>query len=612
MRTVSVTAAGLALAAAMLAAGAAEPPRKTLAAFSSDAEFAGWFKRWEKAVRSAAGPEVRASLSPMASAESVTNVQHAGVDEGGIVKVHGDHLVILRRGRLYTVRIGADALQPVAAIDAYGPGIDPRDAWYDELLIAGDTAVVIGYSYERGGTEIGLFDLSADGRLAYRATYHLRSNDYYSSRNYASRLVGTTLVLYTPLVLAPQTDPFGALPAVRKWRPGADARHFRRIAPATRIYRTDEPLEHGGAIALHSVIRCDLARREPSCDSTAVLGFAGRVFYVSPDAVYVWATPWQYPWLRAHGLGVAASVFRIPLDGSAPQALKVAGSPIDQFSFLQDASGHLNVLVRSDGRGDGMWAAERDGGDLALLRVPLAEFGDGRSAAAAHRYRPLPRPEGDVVNNRFVGDYLLYGSGEHWGWRREVTSSTLYAVRYADGGGAHAVPLPHAVERIEALGAHAVAVGSDGTDLHLTALRLAGRPQPAARYTQRGAAQGETRSHGFFYRADGDDHGVLGLPIVRRDRPGFMQLVQPAAAVLFLRQRALALDALGTLAAGAGGARSDDDCKVSCMDWYGNTRPLFVRGRVFALIGDELVEGRITGGRIAETRRIHYAAARAL
>src|SRR5207244_574894 len=34
--------------------------------------------------------------------ESITNTQHAGVDEGGIVKLHGDHLVVLRRGRLFT------------------------------------------------------------------------------------------------------------------------------------------------------------------------------------------------------------------------------------------------------------------------------------------------------------------------------------------------------------------------------------------------------------------------------------------------------------------------------------------------------------------------------
>ncbi len=43
--------------------------------------------------------------APMAASkieESVTNTQHAGVDEGGIVKVHGNHLVVLRRGRLFT------------------------------------------------------------------------------------------------------------------------------------------------------------------------------------------------------------------------------------------------------------------------------------------------------------------------------------------------------------------------------------------------------------------------------------------------------------------------------------------------------------------------------
>ena len=58
--------------------------------------------------------------------ESVTNVQHAGVDEGGIVKLHGDHLVVLRRGRLFTVAIGDDALKPISAVDAFGPDIDPR------------------------------------------------------------------------------------------------------------------------------------------------------------------------------------------------------------------------------------------------------------------------------------------------------------------------------------------------------------------------------------------------------------------------------------------------------------------------------------------------------
>jgi hypothetical protein len=35
---------------------------------------------------------------------------------------------------------------------------------------------------------------------------------------------------------------------------------------------------------------------------------------------------------------------------------------------------------------------------------------------------------------------------------------------------------------------------------------------------------------------------------------------------------------------------ADDECRASCVDWYGNARPLFLRGHVFALLGYELVE----------------------
>jgi hypothetical protein len=42
-------------------------------------------------------------------------------------------------------------------------------------------------------------------------------------------------------------------------------------------------------------------------------------------------------------------------------------------------------------------------------------------------------------------------------------------------------------------------------------------------------------------------------------------------------------------------------------DWYGNARPLFLRGRIFALLGYEIVEGTLTEGDVRETRRINYA-----
>src|SRR5258705_9568060 len=121
--------------------------------------------------------------------ESITNTQHAGVDEGGIVKVHGDHLVILRRGRLFTVRIGGNALEPASSVNAYPPNINPSNDWYDEMLVSKDTVVVIGYSYGLAGTEINLFNINDRGYLKYLSTYHLRSNYYYSSHNYATPLI---------------------------------------------------------------------------------------------------------------------------------------------------------------------------------------------------------------------------------------------------------------------------------------------------------------------------------------------------------------------------------------------------------------------------------------
>ena len=84
-------------------------------------------------------------------------------------------------------------------------------------------------------------------------------------------------------------------------------------------------------------------------------------------------------------------MFRIPLDGAAPSAIKTAGVPIDQMSFLEDGSGHLNVLLRESGAGEGMWGSERTHGAMALLRVPLAAFGDGTRRRAA---RALPRAAG--------------------------------------------------------------------------------------------------------------------------------------------------------------------------------------------------------------------------
>ncbi len=536
----------------------------------------------------------------------ITNTQHAGVDEGGIVKLHGDHLVVLRRGRLFTVAIGGDDLKPIATVDAFGSGIDPRYAWYDELLVTGDRVVVIGYSYQRGGTELGVFDIDSAGGLRHHATYQLRSDDYYSSRNYASRLIGSRLVYYTPLYLPFGLDePLSALPSMRRWNPqaGADSGgggRFERIVTAQRVYHP-AGWSASSDVALHTVTVCDLAAVELTCDATVVIGPSGRVFYVAAGAVYVWMSDWSRFDRRDPG---PAILCRMPLDGSTPSALGVSGSPVDQFSFLESDDGHVNVLVRSDTWGDAMWSPEWAGGNASLLRVPLTAFGDGSRRAPATLYRRLSTETGGTFHNRFVGDFLLYGSGSGWG-KPAGEGSILYVVPW-NGGVVTRLVLPHGTDRIEPMGSDAVVVGADEQDLHFTGIRLDGKPAVAQRYTLSHASQGELRSHGFFYKPDATHSGVLGLPVRGPGRPGYEHLIRGSASILFLRNHDWRFGPLGTLEAEEDGTKGDA-CKASCVDWYGNARPLFIGGRIFALLGYELVEGRIRDDQLAAARRISFA-----
>jgi len=606
--------AGNALAPAPVTVQAATPKR-VLRAFTSDQELGSYLKELAEQqkrrisrrqfVLGLVAPAPKAA-APSAVAgyadESITNVQHAGVDEGGIVKLHGDHLVVLHRGRLFTVGIGGDDLTPISSVDAFGPDIDPRGTWYDEMLVSQDMIVVIGYSYQRGGTEVGLFHIDGDGTLAYQSTYHLRSNDYYSARNFASRLIGNKLIFYSPLYLNLWGgNPFDSFPAVRKWHRGATQGEFRRIVSATRIYRPESSVDDADDTALHTVTICDLAGGSFDCKATSVIGSAGRVFYVSPQAVYVWVTAWTYEGEKAQSKSM---LYRMPRDGSSPSAVGVSGSPVDQFSFLESEDGYLNVLVRTGSAGDGMWNAEGRAAGTALLRMPLSSFSDGTQSIPASNYQELPNPHGYALQNRFIGDYLLYGTGSGWWYPQKKSTSDLYAVHWTDTG-VHTIPLSHGIDRIEQMGDAAVVIGTDGADLHFSAISMSDSPEEMFDYVRKGASQGELRSHGFFYKPEDQNAGMLGLPISLPGRPGYGHLFQESSAILFLRNDRLRFRDVGELKAKPEKAK-DDRCRASCVDWYGNSQPLFVHGRVIALLGYELVEGTIENGQIQEKRRINY------
>lgn len=564
----------------------------------------------------ASTPAPAASPSGAPAVPGITNTQIAGVDEGGIVKVSGDHLVILRRGRLFTVSLADRGMRPISTIDAFPPGVNADYDWYDEMLVSGDRVVVIGYSYRRGGTQISRFRLAPDGRLSFEDSYHVRSDDYYSAENYATRLVGNRLYLYSPLDVGylgeEGEDPLDRLPAIRKWRSGQDFGPFRRLADARRVY-IPRPLltdRKADIDTLHSIYSCDLAAPEMDCEATAVLGGYARTFFVSNNAVYLWVAD---TWDDEEGderPEADAFLYRVPLDGSRPSAVRARGAPIDQFSFQPDAGrSALHVFAAAHGWGDGMWNSEVTTSEsFALVSVPMASFGDGSREVPLDRYTPLPRPPGESysTHNRFVADHLLYarGNGSRPGDVTVVSLADRSAVR---------LRLTHGVDRIDAIGPDAVVVGTGQGFLGFTPIGLRGGVSAGEEFRLPNARQGETRSHAFFFRPDpGSDgaSGMLGLPVARFLQDPNGAYLGNSAGILFLNRRAGEFSEAGQLnASKAAGERSADGCVASCVDWYGNARPIFLGDRLFALLGYELVEGREQGSRVEEAARVDFSPA---
>jgi hypothetical protein len=140
-----------------------------------------------------------------------------------------------------------------------------------------------------------------------------------------------------------------------------------------------------------------------------------------------------------------------------------------------------------------------------------------------------------------------------------------------------------------------------------SSIALGTAPAVSGRFVLPGASQGETRSHGFYYREESEDRGIVGLPVrFDADAWRWSHLRQTSAEVLFLDVEDLRLTDLGALV--ARNDRVDDQCRVSCVDWYGNSRPIFYRGRIFALMGYELVEGVVRNDRMIEIGRAHMIA----
>jgi hypothetical protein len=555
----------------------------------------------EQLMRAATTAHTGASAAPASSHRTpgaITHTQVARVDEGDIVKAVGNELIVLRRGHLFRVALGSNGPTLVSHVPASAPGALPAQ-YYDELLVDGDVALVLGYSASQSATEINRFRIEPAGRLRYVDSIYVRSRDYYSSQNYATRLAQGRLLVYMPVELnngALGDERLQPLPEIRFGLRGG----FREQVDYLRLFLLQTPTRRP---TMHAVLECELRGQPMRCSTRGVIGGQYRSMFVSQTAVYLWVDRGEYD-SEPDGW-----IFRLPLNRSTPVgAVRVQGGPVDQFAF-DERDGALRVVLRQRGRGDAMWASRFSAGHVAVVRVPLSAMTGKTSVASPEAYAVLGAlPQYGALVERWIGDWALFGTGAVGpnasslapGASRNV--GTLFAFdsrnqRY------FAVPLASAVERIEPLGDDALVIGSAGTSLGFSKLALgSGPPVTTAQLRLPRRAQGESRSHAFFFHQTADDDGIIGVATAAEERTG-RQSLEFSSDVSFVRVGARSFAPLGTLTSRGPQAWR---APISAADWYGNSRAIFLDDRIYALMGEDIVEASRTPSGITERTRLDF------
>lgn len=565
--------------------------------------------------------EVIVTGSRISAPQSITNNQTAGVDEGDIVKSWGRFLIVLHDARLFSVDLGESAgrLRLADRVDAYQDS--DTDAWYDELLIQGNHVLVTGYSYDAGQSELSVFEIGQDGRLSLQSRFFIKADDYYSRSNYASRLVGGKLLLYTTIDL--EADRMAApvgFPQWRRWSPREGFTAWKPLLEPSDIYRPIDPTLNP---VVHVISECPiLPGKYGQCESRGVVAARRRELYVTPDAAYLWNVPenvgdhvWSGLVECEEGANAAslkprpATVFRLGFQDHVMTAVRAHGRPPDQFA-LHSRSSRFHALVRRTPDECRL----RDDTPLELLTFSERDFSDLPAPYLASRARAMPSVGGGIISARYSDKYLTYGARGGW-WRvwneREgeepALPRSLVAVPLQHPDRLQKLDMPHSIERVELLGENIVTFGvTEDREFGVSTLDLRRAPQVTDLLRIAGARESEGRSHAFNALVHDDGSAVLGLPtMVGVGEKGKYGYDKTEERLQFLTaDRNLNLRLAGAIAGDQLPENRAYRCEVSCVDWYGNTRPIFYRDRVFALMGREFVEGEMVGDQVREIARL--------
>ena len=565
---------------------------------------------------------------------NITNNQMRNVEEGDIVKQINQFLLVLQDGRVFVIDTRAGGARRLALADRINVYRDPRERmWYDEMLVFGDRVLITGYSYRHNATELSVLRLdTASGRLAREGVFYISSNDYYNSSNYATRLIGDNLVIYTPFSVSDMTRSTFKWPVVRRWRSDDERqididRRSRPLFDAAEIYR---PVREAEDPSVHTVSVCRLGAtgsdRDLECRTTAFIGPNTSQWYVTESDAYLWTTSRDYRSYDNQACDApatfetsyqAALLYRVPVDGAAPGLIGTRGLPPDQFS-LHATGGRFHALLKDRPR----YCQDEPSTEarLAYLDIPLTSFGGTVHDVAQERYTPLPGVKSHYIANRFTDDYLVYGSlGRYRRGLSEHAMPPVYVVPVGRPADVRPLAVSHSVVRAEQAGSDIVLTGyRDSDGLFVTLIDLDGRPRVASSVRLEERYESEGRSHAFNSLIGADGSGVMGLPTIELENASSRAAWRSSASDLsFLTvDRRGRLTPIGELERRFNYGSDDDDdedgipgyqCEVSCVDWYGNSRPIFTDGRVFALTGTEMIEGRIFRGEIHQVQRLNIA-----
>jgi len=578
-----------------------------LASFASEAEFQEYMANLSKTMvtNRKNNPTIAYSKGSEPASEGsnseITNNQEQGVDEGGIVKNIGDYLVVLHKGRLSAVTTANNELKETDAIPVARSTELQKNVWYDELLVKGDHLYVVGYRYHtdtpsteeaepckktyNGATEINSYSLK-DGKFQRLQTRFLESADYYSSENYASRMIDGHLVFYMPqpafTYCAKGDQAQVHLPQELNYDTRAGFSPIKSLFSGTEVYKNIEVIEREALF--HSIVNCGLPEDGTlDCKAKAVLGDYSRKKYVTKDSVY---------------LATAKKIYALGLKDLNVRAHGSLGAPVNQFSF-KEMDNDLYVISEYFGRSDSEGSTSSGNScSIRLLKLPLVQFdaaGDHDvSATSSELYKDTYC---SISQNRFVGRYALVG--------RYLDNSEMQEVIVVntDNNTKRIQSVGGYLGRIEVLSDEMAFITirrGDGS-LEVSSLRLDNPELKLSSLKLGKSAEGESRSHGFFQKTQDDGGHLIGLPVLSLRADDNAWWGHGLSNVAFIQ---LASNETFKLLGTAESGKDPSVCQSSCIDWYGNTRPIFLGNRLFALMGHEIAEVKLTADGVTPAGRV--------